>query len=109
MMPFVSSINIYVTVILSNLSQHSSCGANMAKCKSCGNEFNETDIYMHMAKAHGDVNAVQFLKPEEREEILKKVIVRNLYLSQISEEMIALQVDLDVPTVLKIIEEIKKW
>lgn len=81
----------------------------MTKCKSCGNEFNETDIYMHMAKTHGDVNAVQYLKPEEREEILKKVIVRNLYLSQISEEMIALQVDLDVPTVLKIIEEIKKW
>jgi len=79
------------------------------KCKKCGNQFSETDIYMHMAKAHGDVNAVQFLKPEEREQILKKVMVRNLYLSQISEVMIALQVDLDVPTVLKIIEEIKKW
>lgn len=63
---------------------------------------------MHMAKAHGDVNAVQFLKEEERGEMLKKVAVRNLYLSNISEDMIALQVDLDVPTVLKMIEEIKK-
>ena len=80
----------------------------MPKCKSCENELKEADIYMHMVKAHGDVNAVQFLKPEEREEMMRKVTVRNLYLSQISEDMIALQVDVDMPTVLKIIEEIKR-
>ena len=59
-------------------------------------------------RAYGDVNAVRYLKVEEQEEMLKKVNVRNLYLSQVALDIIALQVDLDVPAVLKIIEEIKK-
>ena len=46
---------------------------------------------------------------EKKKDMLKKVIVRNLYLSGIPLDMIALQVDMDVPTVLTIIEEVTKW
>jgi len=35
----------------------------------------------------------------------KKVIVRNLYLSGIAEEFIALQLDLDIPVVIDILKE----
>ena len=83
-------------------------GGNNVKCKTCGLEVSHEDIPMHKVKAHGDVNAIQFLNPTVREEMLKKVTVRNLYLSEIAIDMISLQVDLDVPTVLRIIEEIKK-
>ena len=70
--------------------------------------MSKEDIAMHRVKAHGDVNAVKFLNPAIREEMLKKVAVRNLYFSEIAIDIISLQVDLDVPTVLRIIEEIKK-
>lgn len=82
---------------------------NNVKCKSCGREFREEDIAMHKVKAHGDVNAVQFLRDENKEDIMRKVVVRNLYLSGIPIDIISLQVDLDVPTLLKIIEEVTKW
>jgi len=79
------------------------------KCQLCGKEFLDRELVIrHKIKAHGDVNAVNYLSGEDKEEMLRKVMVRNLYLSEISEDIIALQVDLDVPTVLKIIEEIKK-
>lgn len=64
---------------------------------------------MHKVKAHGDVNAVQFLRDENKDDIMKKVFVRNLYLSGIPLDIISLQVDLDVPTLLKIIDEVTKW
>jgi len=81
----------------------------VVKCKACGKEFmDERSIIMHKIKAHGDVNAVNYLSGQEKEEILRKVTVRNLYLSELPPDMIALQVDLDVPTVIKIIDEIKK-
>jgi hypothetical protein len=35
----------------------------------------------------------------------KKVIVKNLYLSGIAEEFIALQLDLEIPVVIDILEE----
>jgi hypothetical protein len=49
------------------------------------------------------------MENENKEEELRKVMVRNLYLSGIPLEIIALQVDLDVPTLLKIIDEVTKW
>jgi hypothetical protein len=82
---------------------------NNVKCKSCGQEFREEDIAMHKVKAHGDVNAVQFLSDVNKEDITMKVVVRNLYLSGIPIEIISMQVDLDVPAVLKIIDEVTKW
>jgi hypothetical protein len=36
----------------------------------------------------------------------KKQIVRNLYLSGISEEFVALQLDLEIPVVIKILKEL---
>jgi len=36
----------------------------------------------------------------------KKRIVKNLYLSNIAEEFIAMQVDLDIPTVIGILKEL---
>ena len=78
------------------------------RCQACGKECAKENIIRHKIRAHGDVNAVKYLPAEEREEMLKKVTVRNLYLSEVSLDIIALQVDLDVPSVLKIIEEIKK-
>jgi len=36
----------------------------------------------------------------------KKEAVRNLYLSGIAEEFIAMQVDLDIPVVIKILKEL---
>ena len=36
----------------------------------------------------------------------KKELVRNLYLSGIAEEFIAMQVDLDIPVVIKILKEL---
>ena len=82
---------------------------NTVICKSCGLKVREEDISMHKVKAHGDVSAVKYLKNENKEDTLRKVIVRNLYLSAIPLDIIALQVDLDVPTVLKIIDEVTKW
>ena len=79
------------------------------QCKTCGKEVLEEEIVMHKVKVHGDVNAVQFLTEEKKESMLKKVIVRNLYLSGIPVDMIAMQVDMDVPTVLNIISEISRW
>lgn len=79
------------------------------KCKTCGLEVPEDDIAMHKVKAHGDVSAIQYLSDEKKEDTLKKVFIRNLYLSGIPLDIIALQVDLDVPTVLKIIDEVTKW
>ena len=83
-------------------------GRVIVKCEICRIELGEGDIIMHKIHAHGDVNAVKYLPDEQREGMLKKVTVRNLYLSDVSLDIIALQVDLDVPSVLKIIEEIKK-
>ena len=80
----------------------------IVRCEICRMEVGEDDIIRHKIRAHGDVNAVKYLPAEQREEMLKKVTVRNLYLSEVSLDIIALQVDLDVPSVLKIIEEIKK-
>ena len=77
--------------------------------QNLGREIPEEDITMHKVKTHGDVTAVQYLSEEKKKDMLKKVIVRNLYLSGIPLDMIALQVDMDVPTVLKIIEEVTKW
>lgn len=79
------------------------------QCKTCGKEIPEEDIVMHKVKVHGDVNAVQFLNEEKKESMLKKVIVRNLYLSGIPIDMIAMQVDMDVPSVMNIISEISHW
>lgn len=81
------------------------------RCKSCSKEFtNDEDAIMHKVMTHGDVTAVNYLKCEDKEEIKRKVIVRNLYLSKLPLDIIALQVDLDVPTVQKIIDEItKEW
>jgi len=84
-------------------------GGNNVKCKTCGLEIREEDIAIHKVKAHGDVNAAQYLSDENKEGTIKKVVVRNLYLSGIPLDIIALQVDLDVPTVLKIIDEVTKW
>lgn len=79
------------------------------KCKTCSKEFtNDEDALMHNVMTHGDVNAIKYLKREDKEEIKRKVVVRNLYLSKLPLDIIALQVDLDVPTVKKIIDEIKK-
>lgn len=79
------------------------------RCKTCSKEFtNEEDAIMHEVMTHGDVNAVKYLKREDKEEIKRKVVVRNLYLSRLPLDIIALQVDLDVPTVQKIIDEIMK-
>jgi hypothetical protein len=36
----------------------------------------------------------------------KKRIVKNLYLSNIAEEFIAMQVDLDIPTIIGILKEL---
>jgi hypothetical protein len=36
----------------------------------------------------------------------KKVVVKNLYLSNISEEFIAMQVDLEIPIVIGILKEL---
>lgn len=79
------------------------------KCKTCGLEVPEQDVPMHKVKAHGDVTAVQYLKEEEKEDMLRKVAVRNLWLSGIALDIIAMQVDVDVPTVMKIIAEISAW
>jgi hypothetical protein len=84
-------------------------GGNKVKCKACGQEMREEDIAMHKVKAHGDVNAIQYLSDENKEDITRKTVVRNLYLSGIPLEIIALQVDLDMPTLQKIIEEVTKW
>ena len=82
---------------------------NIIKCKSCGMEFtHEEHIAMHRIKAHGDIDAIKSLPDGDKQEMIKKVSVRNLYLSEIALDIIALQVDLDVPTVARIIEEIKK-
>ena len=83
-------------------------GLGIVKCEICRIELGEEHIIRHKIRAHGDVNAVKYLPAEQREEMLKKVTVRNLYLSDVSLDIISLQVDLDVPSVLKIIEEIKK-
>ena len=80
----------------------------IVRCEICRIELGEGDIITHKIHAHGDVNAVKYLPAEQRGEMLKKVTVRNLYLSEVSLDIIALQVDLNVPSVLKIIEEIKK-
>jgi hypothetical protein len=82
---------------------------NTAQCRTCGKDIPEEDIVMHKVKAHGDVSAVQYLNEEKKEGMLKKVIVRNLYLSGIPVDMIALQVDMDTPSVLKIISEVSTW
>jgi hypothetical protein len=39
----------------------------------------------------------------------KKQIVKNLYLSNIAEEFIAMQVDLDIPLVIKILKELEVY
>jgi len=82
---------------------------NTIKCKTCERDIPEQDLVMHRVKAHGDVSALQYLSEDKKEGMLKKVMVRNLYLSGIPADMIALQVDMDVPTVLNIISEVSKW
>ena len=82
---------------------------NTVQCKTCGKDIPEEDIVMHKVKAHGDVSAIQYLNEEKKESMLKKVVVRNLYLSGIPIDMIAMQVDMDVPTVLNIVSEISQW
>ncbi|HKZ61291.1 MAG TPA: hypothetical protein VJZ68_02580 [Nitrososphaera sp.] len=39
----------------------------------------------------------------------KKQIVKNLYLSGIGEEFIALQLDLEIPTVIEILKELNAY
>jgi hypothetical protein len=39
----------------------------------------------------------------------KKRVVKNLYLSNIAEEFIAMQVDLDIPTVIAILKELNSY
>lgn len=83
--------------------------ASRMKCKACGKEFTSTqEATLHRVKVHGDVDSVKHLNTENKDEMMRKVIVRNLHLSGIQPDIIALQVDLDVSEVMKIIEEVKK-
>ena len=59
-------------------------GRGIVRCEICRIELGEEDIIMHKIHAHGDTNAVKHLPAEQREEMLKKVTVRNLYLSEVS-------------------------
>ena len=103
------SVDTNLTQFLIEVRYMKHVQGNTVKCNTCGRELPEEDIAMHKVKAHGDVSALQYLSNENKESMLRKVIVRNLYLSGIPLDIIALQVDMDVPTLLKIIDEVTKW
>jgi hypothetical protein len=66
---------------------------------------------LHMLKgvAHADQRSTSTTAMSKGIPYEKKVVVKNLYLCNIAEEFIAMQVDLEIPLVISILKELNVY